>query len=627
MCGIAGFISKNRHSEELIQGMIDTIKHRGPDSDGTWRDTNTNVVLGHKRLAILDLSESGHQPMTSHSGRYVIVLNGEIYNYLELKSEIESEKIINWRGSSDTEVLLELIDLFGLKVALEKCIGMFAFAIYDKLENKLSLARDRIGEKPLYYFTNENSFVFASELKPLMKFPSFKKEINSTALNEFLNLSYINHPNSIFENTYKLEPGYYLDLDVNNLTFTKHCYWDSDKLSKFGDGIELDLSYEESVNKLDTLINNSVKMQMRTDVPFGAFLSGGVDSSLVVALMQKNSTLKINTFSIGFEDKRYDESVFAREVAKHIGTNHTDLILSNKDLSEVVGLIPKMYDEPFADSSQIPTFLVSKLAKEKVTVSLSGDGGDELFYGYNHYFLFYKILSFTSGIKEIPLKLFIKFIKSLFGNKLSIFNKELNINNYNKILYFIKEKDLIEKYKVFFNLLSTNILNDIKVSSKRKVEKLNYNTDIISYYDFKNYLINDILVKVDRAAMYNSLETRVPFLDKDVVEFSLRLPYNYKYRNDKTKSVLRDVLYRYVPSNLIERKKQGFSIPIENWLRNELKNNVLELLSDERILKQGIFKLEEIKKIKNEFYIDKVNRNVLIWNLFIFQQWYEEYLT
>ncbi len=627
MCGIAGYISKSRVAEEVIYSMLESIKHRGPDSDGTWQDTQTNVVLGHKRLAILDLSESGHQPMISHSGRYVITLNGEIYNYLELKSEIESENNINWKGSSDTEVLLELIELYGLKVALEKCIGMFAFALYDKNELKLFIARDRIGEKPLYYFTDTHSFVFASELKPIMKFPSFNKEINSTALNEFLNLSYINHPNSIFENTYKLEPGYYLDLEVNNFTFTKHCYWDSDKLSKFGDGIELDLSYEESVNKLDNLIENSVKMQMRTDVPFGAFLSGGVDSSLVVALMQKNSTTKINTFSIGFEDKRYDESVFAKSVADHIGTNHTDLILTNDDLSKVVSLIPKMYDEPFADSSQIPTYLVSKLAKEKVTVSLSGDGGDELFYGYNHYFLFYKILSFTSGIKEIPLKLFIKFIKSLFGNKLYFLSKELNINNYNKILNFIKEKDLIEKYKIYFNLLTNSILINNNIIQDKNKPNYILKSDVFGYYDIKTILVNDILVKVDRAAMYNSLETRVPFLDKEVVEFSLRLPYNYKYRNNKTKSVLRDVLYRYVPSNLIERKKQGFSIPIENWLRNELKSNVLELLSDERILKQGIFKLEEIKKIKNEFYIDKVNRNVLIWNLFIFQQWYEEYLT
>lgn len=627
MCGIAGYQSKKRIADEVIYSMLESIKYRGPDSDGVWQDNNNNVVLGHKRLAILDLSESGYQPMHSHSDRYVITLNGEIYNYLELKSEIEAVKNINWKGSSDTEVLLELIELYGLNVALAKSTGMFAFALYDKLELKLFIARDRIGEKPLYYYKDENSFVFASELKPIMKFPSFKKEINSEALNEYLNLSYINHSHSIFENTFKVCPAHYIEFDIQSFNLIEREYWVIKDYAKYDGGDELNISYEDAIDELERLVSNSIKMQMRTDVPFGAFLSGGVDSSLVVALMQQNSISKINTFSIGFEDKKYDESIYAKSVAKHIGTNHTELILTNNDLSDVVHLIPKMYDEPFADSSQIPTYLVSKLAKEKVTVSLSGDAGDELFYGYNHYFLFYKILNFTSGIKKIPIALFIKFIKLVFGNKISILNKELNINNYNKILNFIKEEDVVEKYKVFFNLLSTNLLNDNIVSKVKSLKNLNITTDIISYYDLQYYLVNDILVKVDRAAMYNSLETRVPFLDKDVVEFSLRLPYNYKYRNNNTKAILRDVLYRYVPRNLIERKKQGFSIPIEKWLRNELKSSVLDLLSDDRILKQGIFKLEEIKKIKNEFYIDKVNRNILIWNLFIFQQWYEEYLT
>lgn len=625
MCGIAGYISKIKQFDDLIRGMIDKISYRGPDSDGVWFDRESNVAFGHKRLAILDLSESGHQPMVSHSGRFTIVLNGEIYNYLELKEELLKYNI-NWRGSSDTEVLLELIEKEGLDIALDKCIGMFAFALYDSLDKKIYIARDRMGEKPLFYFYNGQSFVFSSELKPIMLYPEFKKELNYEALSEYLNLSYINHPNSIFESTYKVRPGYYLEFDIKSFSYNEKCYWDIKKYAKYNTGIETELSYEDSVNELEKLIEKSIEMQMRTDVPFGAFLSGGVDSSLVVSLMQKNSHKNINTFSIGFEDKKYDESVYAKKVANHIGTNHTELILNNNDLNHVIEFIPKMYDEPFADSSQIPTFLVSKLAREKVTVSLSGDAGDELFFGYNHYFLFNKIYKLTSGIKGLPIKYLSNLTKLIFRNSLSSFNKDLNIKNYEKIEKFINNKSKIEKYQTFFSL-NTNSLLSNKVNNKPiNIEGNDNYIDIISYFDFNHYLINDILVKVDRAAMYNSLETRVPLLDKNIIEFSLSLPLEYKFRNNKTKSILRDVLYRYVPVELIERKKQGFSIPIESWLKNELKEKVYFYLSEDYIQKQNIFDVIKINRIKQDFYNSNVNYNVIIWNILIFQMWYEEYI-
>lgn len=627
MCGIVGYISRNRQTEILIQEMLDTIVYRGPDSDGVWKDENRNVALGHKRLAILDLSETGHQPMISHSGRYIIILNGEIYNFIELKELLEKNCKINWRGSSDTEIILELIERVGISKSLELFIGMFAFALYDKLEQKIYLARDRMGEKPLYYFKNSSSFVFSSELKPILKFPEIEKNINMSALNEYLNLSYINHPHSIFENVSKLEPGKYLEFDINTFNYKISNYWNFEEYSKFHSNTDFKYSYIEAVEHLEELLHDSISKQMRTDVPFGAFLSGGVDSSLIVALMQKNSTNKINTFSIGFEDKKYDESVFAKRVAEHLGTNHTELILNNKDLSDVLSFIPKMYDEPFADSSQIPTYLVSKLAKEKVTVSLSGDGGDELFYGYNHYFLFNKINSATKGLKKYPTILIANLLKFVFGNSLTKFNTDLHINNYKKIIEFANYKSKIDKYQSFFNLISGNILNEDVVRSTYKLNEKYDFEDIISYFDLTHYLVNDILVKVDRAAMFNSLETRVPLLDKRIVEFAIQLPYDYKFRNNKTKAILRDVLYKYSPKELIERKKQGFSIPIESWLKNELREKVNYYFDKNYLSNQNIFDFNKINKLKNDYYNSNVNYNVIIWNILIFQMWYEEYLT
>lgn len=652
MCGLAGFLTNNMaNADAIANGMALTIQHRGPDDGGVWFDDQAGIALAHRRLSILDLSPAGHQPMASKSNRYVIAFNGEIYNHLELRRELEMTpqlkrdgKSISWRGHSDTETLLAGFEAWGVEATLKKTVGMFAISVWDKEEKVLTLARDRMGEKPLYYGFQNNTFLFGSELKALKAHPEFLSEIDRDVLCLYLRHCYIPAPYSIYKGIKKLLPGTYVQVrlgdDAHSPSLTPKTYWRMEEAIARGIDNPFVGSDEQAINALDSQLKQSISLQMMADVPLGAFLSGGVDSSTVVALMQSQSSRPVKTFSIGFDEAGYNEADYAKAVAKHLGTDHTELYVTAAEAMDVIPLLGKMYDEPFADSSQIPTFLVSKMAKEQVTVSLSGDAGDELFGGYNRYILadkWQKIERVPFALRQMTGHLIealspsawdaifqqltkIKTFPSNMGEKLQRLAKRLEKVNGSQNLYYSLVSEIDSPENIVLGAKEPRTwLTQLGMRMPFQDPKQQ-----MMFLDAMTYLPDDILVKVDRAAMANSLETRVPFLDHRVVEFASRLPMKMKIRDDETKWLLRQVLYQYVPKELIVRPKVGFSIPLGEWLRGPLKDWVECSLDEKRLYAEGYFDVSYVRNLWGAHLSRKHNCHTLLWNILMFQSWLAE---
>ena len=608
MCGISGFIAKSLSRNEqinILNLMNSSLKHRGPDAKGEWIQKDTLISFGHTRLSIQDLSRLGNQPMKSHSGNYVLSYNGEIYNFRDIKKEIEDLGTI-FKTNTDTEVLLASIETWGINETLKKVKGMFAFALWDEAKKKLSIVRDRFGEKPIYYGWQNGNFIFSSEIKSLKKFPFWDWEINRQALGKFMKYSYIPAPMTIYRDIKKLSPGSIYSIQMTSdgwKVYDEYLWWDIEINNN-----QLGYTYENNIIRLEELLDSAIENQKISDVPVGAFLSGGIDSSLIVSLMQKNSMSPIKTFTIGFESKDYDESFYAKEVANHLKTDHSEYILSSKEVLNTVPLMPHIFDEPFADSSQIPTFLISKYAKEKVSVCLTGDSGDEFFMGYNRYqwapriynmiknnpSFINSILNKSLNFTPTPLLVLIyKLTNNLFSNTYHVSTPVDKFEKLKQILRFDNEFDIYD------SLISTGKQEKLCISYNDEEDyvsrKDNFYSNGLNFEnrmmmsDIKNYLHNDILVKIDRAAMSNSLETRIPFLDHDVANFAINLPLNHKLHNGYGKRILRDILYKYVPKKLIERPKSGFGIPIDEWLRNPLNEWVNDTINISQIRNDGFF--------------------------------------
>lgn len=619
MCGIAGFCNRKGAWHEDIENMNRRMLHRGPDAGGIWSNEEETVVFGHRRLSIVDLSENGAQPMTSASGRFVICYNGEIYNYKALKEKLLKEgKVKAFRGTSDTEVLLEAFESCGVEETIKQCKGMFAIALFDKETEKLYLLRDRVGEKPLYYGFVNGEFVFASDLGSIQVLKDFHNPIEEKVLNIYFVHGYIPAPYSIYKDIYKLEPGCILELEAPYKNPKIHPYWSMEEVAVYGQNHLFTGSEKEAADELERLLKNSIRQQMVADVPVGAFLSAGIDSSTIVALMQSLSERKVRSFTIGMEDKEFNEAVAAKEIAKHLGTEHTELYITDKDAKEVIPTLAEMFAEPFADSSQIPTYLVSKMTREHVTVSLSGDGGDELFCGYVSYNsidrIWNKMKAVPYPVRKLASELLIHnpFIKDKVHQTKSML---LGAKNPAKLYELSNQEEPLAlqvcKNKEFCSYKH----NEYKYGS---IRDLQHN---IMLMDMQMYHPDDILVKVDRTAMAVSLETRVPMLDKDVVEFAWSLPVEYKKKDGITKKVLRDVLYRYVPKEMMERPKKGFSIPIMKWLKEpELREWAEMLLDRKTIERQGILNPDVVEKIWKDFVENDVWR-IQIWYILMFQQW------
>ena len=638
MCGIAGYLGEIPNSNNLLFEMINAVNHRGPDNHGIWFDENAGIGFAHSRLSILDLSPAGHQPMHSVSNNLVMIFNGEIYNHNEIRSELENISNRNWHGHSDTETLLAAIEEWGLDSALRKTKGMFALALWDKLNKKLSLARDRLGEKPLYYGWVDKQFVFASELKSIKKFPCFNNQIDRSSLALFLRFNSIPAPHSIYKDIYKLEPGQIIKFYADSKRTEKHYFWSIEKVYKEARKAKSSFTPSDAVNKLESVLSDAVSSQMQSDVPLGAFLSGGIDSSTIVSLMQSHSDVNVNTFSIGFNSKDFDEAQHARMVAKHLGTNHFEKYVTDRDALDVIPYLPNIYDEPFADSSQIPTFLVSQFAKQEVTVALSGDAGDELFGGYNRYVFSDKIFSKIAKAPNLIRKLISKTIFSISEDKWDVIlgglmsKRFANIGHkLHKVANVLPAESIRDLHFQLISqihnpsdwLINANEHRTILNDGIERFAELDLVEQMMAY-DLITYLPTDILTKVDRAAMSVSLETRVPFLDLEVIELSALLPMEFKIRNGVTKWALREILYKHVPKDLIERPKMGFAVPLAEWLRGPLKDWAESLLDEKRLHQEGFFNVEFVRSKWVEHLSGNQNWHHQLWNVLMFQAWLEK---
>ena len=651
MCGIAGLFTASSLSgvdiKTVAQAMAQKLIHRGPDDGGVWADNHSGVALAHQRLAILDLTSAGHQPMSSACGRYVVVFNGEIYNHLEIRKKLQSaisSEAISWRGHSDTETLLAAVSVWGLEKSLKEFVGMFAFSLWDKHEKSLYLARDRIGEKPLYYGLHKGVFLFGSELKALRAYPGFQGEVDRNVLSLYLSRNFVPAPYSIYQGIFKLPPGSLLKVTAADVARQQLpeavSYWSLNQVASTGQNNLFQGSEDDALLELERLLKLSISNQMIADVPLGAFLSGGIDSSTVVALMQSQSAKPIRTFTIGFSESDYDESKHAKGVAAHIGTEHTELFVSPNQALDVIPQLATLYDEPFADVSQIPTFLVSELARQDVTVCLSGDGGDELFGGYNRHVngpaLWRKLGWLPSGMRGRLSKLLTaippSYWDSIFSHTSAVLPRSWRYSS---------AGDKIHKIAGMLSASSPDEIYDRLVSQWQMPEQIvsipfQAHSAIrksvcpaefadlehhMMFMDTTTYLPDDILVKVDRAAMGVSLETRVPMLDHRVVEFAWSLPLEMKIKCNEGKWLLRRLLDSHVPRSLIERPKAGFGVPIDSWLRGPLRAWAEELLDNNKLIQQGFFDSAHIRLKWQEHLQGKRNWSHQLWGVLMFQAW------
>lgn len=664
MCGFAGFLSlqlllDKREALSILGRMATPITSRGPDDAGYWCDAVGDAAIGlaHRRLSILDLSPAGHQPMACHTGRYVLAFNGEIYNHQDLRRALGGSphpdfpsggEGINtgWRGHSDTETLLAGFVAWGVRATLERAIGMFAIALWDKKEQTLTLARDRLGEKPLYYGWQgqgaKASFLFGSELKALKAHPAFAANIDRNALALLMRHNYINAPHSIYQDIFKLPPGHLLTVSLRQRQPRLEPFWSLPAVAEAGVAQPFDGTPEQATDELEALLKSAVQQQMLADVPLGAFLSGGIDSSTIVALMQAQSSQPVKTFTIGFNEEGYNEAVHAKAVAKHLGTDHTELYVTPRQALDVIPKLPSLYCEPFSDSSQIPTFLVSQLARQKVTVALSGDAGDELFGGYNRYVLanrlWGKLSRAPAGLRQWAAA-GIEVLSPAAWNRLAspvlpLLPPSLRQANVGDKLH--KGAGVLAARSVddlYLGLVTHWQPDGLVLGAQEPATALRgaqlplqglSGIERMMALDAITYLPGDILVKVDRAAMGVSLETRVPFLDHRVVEFAWRLPQSLKLRDDVGKWVLRQVLYRHVPKELIERPKMGFGVPMDIWLRGPLRDWAEDLLGESRLRQEGFFNPVPIRKKWIEHVSGKRSWSYHLWDVLMFQAWLQE---
>ncbi len=657
MCGLTGFFAGSaawpNEARVLVKRLADTLTHRGPDDAGVWVDEQAGIALAHRRLAVLDLSSAGHQPMVSPSGRYVISYNGEVYNHLAMRAELETvgaggSASVAWRGHSDTETLLAAIEVWGIEATLQKTVGMFALALWDRQTRTLTLARDRIGEKPLYYGWVRGALVFASELKAIRAFPGFDNAIDRRALALYLRHNYVPAPYSIYQGIYKLPPGCWVQFSGHGSPQSPsppargeiRTYWSLRDIAEKGLASPFSGTEQEAVDELERLLTQSLAGQMIADVPLGAFLSGGIDSSTVVALMQTLSARPVKTFTIGFYEGDYDEARHAKAVARHLGTEHTELYVTPDQAQAVIPHLPDLYDEPFSDSSQIPTALVSQLARQQVTVALSGDGGDELFGGYNRYFI---AIDLWRWFRRLPLAV---------RQRLAAWIKQVSPATWNRIvspvqpflashLRYANPGDKLHKAAALFAARRPEEMYVKLVSHWDDPASLVLDTEEpltpvrdpqawlgcpefehgMMYLDAITYLPDDILVKIDRAAMGVSLETRVPFLDHRLVEFAWRLPLSMKIREGQGKRLLRQVLARMVPQELMARPKTGFGVPLDHWLRGPLRAWAEELLAEERLRKEAFFDPVPIRQKWVEHLSGRRNWQYHLWDVLMWEAW------
>ena len=644
MCGLTGFWTKRDGGDlaQSVRRMTDAISYRGPDDQGHWLDEERGLALGHRRLSIIDLSPEGHQPMHSASGRYALVYNGEVYNFAQIRAELEREGYAAWRGHSDTEVMLAAFEAWGVEAAVARFVGMFAFALWDRAEGALYLVRDRLGIKPLYYGWNGATFLFGSELHALKQHPDFEGRLNQRAIGTYLRYCYVPSPESIFEGIYKLPPGTLLKVRGPLEHAEPQVYWSAYEVAQAGLRCPFEGDAADAANALYDLLSEAVGCRMVADVPLGAFLSGGIDSSTVVALMQAQSARPVKTFTVGFHEESFNEAHHAKAVAEHLGTDHTELYVTAEDAMAVIPKLPRLYDEPFADESQIPTFLISELARKQVTVSLSGDGGDELFAGYTSY---QQDKARWQTLERVPYALRSRAAQVLaktaetpqrrldsLGRVLpGALQQYANAERLGRMADYLGLESRSELHnKRLTRLDAHQMLLSAKESESYRADRPNWTSfpehvQSLMYWDMTTFMPDDILVKVDRASMGVSLEARVPILDHRVAELAWRFPLEMNFRDGKGKRLLREVLYRYVPEPLVERPKKGFGVPVGRWLRGPMRDWAEDLLSEERLKREGLLEVGTVRRQWEDFLAGNFAQGQSpIWTTLMLQAWLEE---
>ncbi len=644
MCGIVGFWSQGPALVDpcaSLSRMTEAIRHRGPDDEGQWYDQREQLAFGHRRLSILDLSAEGHQPMESSDGRFVIIFNGEIYNFRDLRAGLNGRRI-SFRGHSDTEVMLAVIESRGLHEAVRSFSGMFAFALYDRKQRSLHLVRDRLGEKPLYYGWMDHSLLFGSELKALQRHPAWQGDIDRGALSVFLRHGYIPGPLSIYRGIHKVLPGTIVTFRPNAPREEPEIveYWSARDAAEAGTSAPFQSDVPDVLDRMDALLREIVGREMVADVPLGAFLSGGIDSSLIVALMQAQSTNKVRTFTIGFNEPEFNEATFAKSVAEHLGTDHTELYVTPADALAVVPKLPTLYDEPFADPSQIPTYLVSELARRHVTVSLSGDGGDELFGGYSRYLVGRRLWRLLTTVPYPMRRMLARSIKMIQPGLWQAVIKPLQFVLPDRVgdglsghrVHRVADVVSVETAEAMYHDMMSHWRNPAAIvqggieprtalTDDRRWAALEGILPRMMYLDMVSYLPDDILVKVDRASMGVSLESRAPFMDHRVVEFAWRIPDAMRMQAGAGKWILRQLLHRYVPRELVERPKMGFGVPIDSWIRGPLKEWAGDLLNESVLRDGGFFDPGAIRQKWDEHQAHERNWQYPLWNALMFQAW------